>query len=59
MNRMGSFLVDESVNEVERGFRAVLVMCIAVSAFLGFTQCNLTGLVPLTSLGFEKMILVF
>ncbi|KAL6338083.1 hypothetical protein AAG906_010651 [Vitis piasezkii] len=43
MNRVESFLVDESVNEVERGFRTVLVMCVAVSAFLGFTQCNLTG----------------
>lgn len=57
MNRVDSFLVDESVNEVERGFRTVLVMCVAVSAFLGFTQCNLTGLVLLNSLSLSHLVL--
>ena len=42
MNQMNSILVDKSVNEVERDFVVVLVMCVAVSAFLSFTHSNLT-----------------
>ncbi|KAK2360171.1 nuclear pore complex protein NUP1 [Trifolium repens] len=36
-----SFITDASVSTVEH--RAILVMCIAVAGFLGFTQCNFTG----------------
>lgn len=57
MNWVDSFLVGESVNEAERGFRTVLVMCVAVSAFLGFTQCHLTGLVLLNSLSLSHLVL--
>ena len=41
MNRVNSCLMDKFVNEVERDFIDVLVMCVAVSAFLGFTRSNL------------------
>ncbi|KAK2410397.1 Protein prenylyltransferase superfamily protein [Trifolium repens] len=36
-----SFITDASVSTVEH--RAILVMCIVVAGFLGFTQCNFTG----------------
>ena len=42
MNQMNSILVDKPVNEVERDFIVVIVMCVAVLAFLSFTQSNLT-----------------
>ncbi|KAK2445164.1 Protein prenylyltransferase superfamily protein [Trifolium repens] len=43
VNRAESFITDASVSTVEQSHRAILVMCIAVAAFLGFTQCNFTG----------------
>ena len=42
MNRVNFYSMDKFVNEVQRDFIVVLVMCVAVSAFLGFTQSNLT-----------------
>ncbi|KAK7282181.1 hypothetical protein RIF29_10778 [Crotalaria pallida] len=41
--RAASFVRDDLVSEAEKGSRVVLVVCIAVAAFIGFTQCNFTG----------------
>ncbi|XP_027343083.1 tetratricopeptide repeat protein 27 homolog isoform X1 [Abrus precatorius] len=43
VDRAESFIGDASPNAGEQARRAILVMCIAVAAFLGFTQCNFTG----------------
>lgn len=43
VDRAESFITDASASPVEQARRVTLVMCIAVSAFLGFTQCNFTG----------------
>ncbi|CAI8599165.1 unnamed protein product [Vicia faba] len=43
VDRAESFITDASVSPVEQARRSVLVLCIAVAAFLGFTQCNFTG----------------
>lgn len=33
----------ESEDDEDKAFRVILVMCVAVAAFLAFTQCNMTG----------------
>lgn len=43
VDRAESFITDATVSTVEQTRRATLVLCIAVAAFLGFTQCNFTG----------------
>lgn len=43
VDRAESFITDVSVSPVEQARRSILVLCIAVAAFLGFTQCNFTG----------------
>jgi len=43
VDRAESFITDTTVSTVEQTRRATLVLCIAVAAFLGFTQCNFTG----------------
>ncbi|GAU16836.1 hypothetical protein TSUD_367830 [Trifolium subterraneum] len=43
VDRAECFLTDTSVSTVEQSHRATLVMCIAVAAFLAFTQRNFTG----------------
>ncbi|KAK7316881.1 hypothetical protein RJT34_00661 [Clitoria ternatea] len=42
-DRVASFVRGASSNAAEQARRVVLVMCFAVAAFLGFTQCNFTG----------------
>lgn len=34
---------DERDKDKDKACRMVLVMCVAIAAFLGFTRCNLTG----------------
>ncbi|TKY73746.1 Tetratricopeptide repeat protein 27-like [Spatholobus suberectus] len=43
VGRAESFVRDAASNAAQQRRRAMLVMCIAVAAFLGFTQCNFTG----------------
>jgi hypothetical protein len=43
LDRVDSFLVHESEDDEDKAFRVILVMCVAVAAFLAFTQCNMTG----------------
>ncbi|KAE9608627.1 putative 43kDa postsynaptic protein [Lupinus albus] len=44
LNRAEFFVrYDSSDSEADKASRVVLVVCIAVAAFLGFTQCNFTG----------------
>ncbi|CAJ1974748.1 unnamed protein product [Sphenostylis stenocarpa] len=43
VHRAESFIADAASNAAEQRRRAVIVMCIAVAAFLGFTQANFTG----------------
>ncbi|KAK9291541.1 hypothetical protein L1049_019489 [Liquidambar formosana] len=43
MKSVDSFLMNNSDNDEDGSFRAILVMAIAIAAFLAFTQCNLTG----------------
>ncbi|GAV61758.1 TPR_11 domain-containing protein [Cephalotus follicularis] len=43
IERVESFLVNDSVDDYEIACKVVLVMCLAIAAFLWFTQCNLTG----------------
>ncbi|CAL5417907.1 unnamed protein product [Camellia sinensis] len=51
------FLFDESEDDIDKSYKAFLLIAIAVAAFLAFTQCNITGpfeklpLLPL--MGFE------
>ncbi|PON38477.1 N-terminal acetyltransferase A, auxiliary subunit [Trema orientale] len=42
LNRVESFL-SEGEDDKEKSLRVVIVTSIAVAAFLGFTQCNMTG----------------
>ncbi|KAI4336436.1 hypothetical protein L6164_014965 [Bauhinia variegata] len=48
LERVESFISDNSANDAEKACRVILVMCIAVAALLGFIQCNITG--PLSGL---------
>ncbi|RDX70742.1 Tetratricopeptide repeat protein 27 [Mucuna pruriens] len=43
VDRAESFIRDAASDAAEQRRRATLVMCIAVAAFLGFTQSNFTG----------------
>ncbi|ESW09834.1 hypothetical protein PHAVU_009G160200 [Phaseolus vulgaris] len=43
VHRAESFITDAATNAAEQRRRAVIVMCLAVAAFLGFTQANFTG----------------
>ncbi|OIW21816.1 hypothetical protein TanjilG_11551 [Lupinus angustifolius] len=44
LNRAELFVRYDSLdNEADKASRVVLVVCIAIAAFLGFTQCNFTG----------------
>nr|XP_025615897.1 tetratricopeptide repeat protein 27 homolog isoform X2 [Arachis hypogaea] len=43
LHRAEFFLLDDSVGDSDKAYMAILVLCIAVAAFLGFTQCNFTG----------------
>lgn len=43
IDRAESFITDASAIPEEQARRVTLVMCIAVAAFLGFTQRNFTG----------------
>ncbi|KAL2639050.1 hypothetical protein AAZV13_06G147600 [Glycine max] len=53
VHRAESFLRDAAAAEQRR--RAILVMCIAIAAFLGFTQSNFTG--PLKGTELSKCLL--
>ncbi|XP_027904629.1 tetratricopeptide repeat protein 27 homolog [Vigna unguiculata] len=43
VHRAESFITDAASNGAEQRRRAMIVMCLAVAAFLGFTQANFTG----------------
>lgn len=46
LDRVESFISQGNESEYDdedKTCRVVLVMCVAVAAFLGFTQCNVTG----------------
>ena len=43
LRRVESFLVSEPEDDEDKAYRALLVVSIAVAAFLAFTQCNMTG----------------
>lgn len=43
IDRAVSFITEASASPEEQAGRVTLVMCIAVAAFLGFTQRNFTG----------------
>ena len=45
LHRVVSFLVSESEDDEDKAYRAllVIVISIAVAAFLAFTKCNMTG----------------
>ncbi|QHN98153.1 hypothetical protein HN51_045906 [Arachis hypogaea] len=43
LHRAEFFVADDSVGDSDKAYMAILVLCIAVAAFLGFTQCNFTG----------------
>ncbi|KAL7175862.1 hypothetical protein ACSBR2_029439 [Camellia fascicularis] len=51
------FLFNESEDDIDKSYKAFLLIAIAVAAFLAFTQCNITGpfeKLPLSPLvGFE------
>ena len=43
LHRVESFLVSEPEDDEDEAYKALLVVSIAVAAFLAFTQCNMTG----------------
>ena len=43
LRRVESFLVSEPEDDEDEAYKALLVVSIAVAAFLAFTQCNMTG----------------
>ncbi|ESQ41712.1 hypothetical protein EUTSA_v10012633mg [Eutrema salsugineum] len=43
LDKVESFVVNASYDEIDKARRAVLVMCFAIAAALWFTRCNLTG----------------
>ncbi|EFH48018.1 predicted protein [Arabidopsis lyrata subsp. lyrata] len=43
LDKVESFVVNDSSDEIDKARRAVLVMCLAIAAALWFTRCNLTG----------------
>lgn len=56
LERVESFLfADESGNEIDTRFKALLLMATAVAAFLACTQCNITGSVSLHSLSYVQV----
>ncbi|VVB14893.1 unnamed protein product [Arabis nemorensis] len=43
LDKVESFVVTDSSDEVDKARRAVLVMCLAIASAFWFTRCNLTG----------------
>ncbi|KAL1215023.1 putative UDP-N-acetylglucosamine--peptide N-acetylglucosaminyltransferase SEC [Cardamine amara subsp. amara] len=43
LDKVESFVVNDSSDELDKARRAVLVMCLAIAATFWFTRCNLTG----------------
>lgn len=43
LDRVESFVVNDSSDEIDKARRAVVVMCLAISSAFWFTRCNLTG----------------
>ncbi|XP_010456557.1 PREDICTED: tetratricopeptide repeat protein 27-like [Camelina sativa] len=43
LDKVESFVVNDSADEVDKARRAVLLMCLAVASTFWFTCCNLTG----------------
>ncbi|KAL1188075.1 hypothetical protein V5N11_000508 [Cardamine amara subsp. amara] len=43
LDKVKSFVVNDSSDEIDKARRAVLVMCLAIAAAFWFTRCNLTG----------------
>ncbi|KAJ0243692.1 Protein prenylyltransferase superfamily protein [Hirschfeldia incana] len=43
LDKVESFVANDSSDEIDKARRAVLVMCLAISSAFWFTRCNLTG----------------
>lgn len=43
LDKVESFVVNGSPDNIDKARRAILVMCLAIAAALWFTRCNLTG----------------
>ncbi|XP_010420439.1 PREDICTED: tetratricopeptide repeat protein 27 homolog isoform X2 [Camelina sativa] len=43
LDKVESFVVNDSSDEIDKARRAVLVMCLAIASAFWFTCCNLTG----------------
>ncbi|KAG7555574.1 Tetratricopeptide repeat [Arabidopsis suecica] len=43
LDKVESFVVNDSSDEIDKARRAILVMCLAIAAAFWFTRCNLTG----------------
>ncbi|KAH0860647.1 hypothetical protein HID58_088908 [Brassica napus] len=43
LDKVESFVVNDSSDEIDKARRAVVVMCLAISSAFWFTRCNLTG----------------
>ncbi|CAH2072538.1 unnamed protein product, partial [Thlaspi arvense] len=43
LDKVESFVVNGSSDEIDKARRAVLVMCLAIASAFWFTRCNLTG----------------
>ncbi|KAF8102993.1 hypothetical protein N665_0189s0043 [Sinapis alba] len=43
LDKVESFVVNDSSDDIDKARRAVLVMCLAISSAFWFTSCNLTG----------------
>ncbi|XP_023002638.1 tetratricopeptide repeat protein 27 homolog [Cucurbita maxima] len=56
LERAENFIFSESENEEDKLYRLMIVICIAISSFLAFTQCNVTG--PLEGLARSPMAVI-
>ncbi|CAF1858663.1 hypothetical protein Bca4012_032407 [Brassica carinata] len=43
LDKVKSFVVNDSSDEIDKARHAVVVMCLAISSAFWFTRCNLTG----------------
>jgi hypothetical protein len=43
LNKVESFVLNDSSDEIDKARRSFLVMCLAIAAAFWFTCCNLTG----------------
>ncbi|XP_024041240.1 tetratricopeptide repeat protein 27 isoform X4 [Citrus clementina] len=43
LQRVETFIVNDSENDVDKACRVILLMCLSIAALFWFTQCNVTG----------------